>query len=635
MKKVVLFISLILVINSIQGAVIHIPGDQPTIQQGIDIAINGDTVLIADGTYSGDGNRNIDFNGKAITVTSENGPNYSVINCSSEGRGFHFHSNETDSSILSGVKITGGATFVGSGILCEYASPIIENCIISNNVQHGYFDCLGGGIASIGNSEPQILNCTITDNRLEPNAYHVGFGGGIYCSESSPFISNCFISSNQFSGFSGALGGGIYATNSNLTVIDTTISFNSSTEEYSRGGGIHIDGASSPSIVNCVISNNNADFGGGISYANLSVGEIAHCHIDQNNVAQKGAGLYFETSAPEVINCLITRNTINTGSGAGGAFNNSFPTLTNCTFTENIVYNGNGGGISCEGSNLPSIVNCIFWGDHPNEIDSTNAVDITYSDIENGYSGTGNISENPLFVRGPLGNYYLSNISAGQPNQSLCIDAGSGSAQNICYHPPSAETCLNELTTRTDIVSDTGVVDLGYHYFPIIPPTPTPTPTFTPTKTPTFTSTPVNPTNTPTQQTSTSTPTPVYTPTCGNDFGSKVYMPYHHYQVNSPCYCRVKICNPTSATYKLPVFVLLEAYGIYFFAPSFNTGFDYYGNSGGHTIPPGESILIVLPQFNWPSGTGSGVATWYSAITNPEITGLLGDVSSWAFGWGP
>jgi hypothetical protein len=58
---------------------IRVPGDSKTIQEGIDAAIDDDTVLVAPGTYSGSGNREIDFKGKAIVLTSENGPEETVI----------------------------------------------------------------------------------------------------------------------------------------------------------------------------------------------------------------------------------------------------------------------------------------------------------------------------------------------------------------------------------------------------------------------------------------------------------------------------------------------------------------------------------------------------------------------------
>ncbi len=76
----VLTIGLLLILTlPLPAATIHVPGDQPTIQAGIDAAMDGDIVLVADGTWTGVGNRDIDFLGKAITVRSENGPDSCII----------------------------------------------------------------------------------------------------------------------------------------------------------------------------------------------------------------------------------------------------------------------------------------------------------------------------------------------------------------------------------------------------------------------------------------------------------------------------------------------------------------------------------------------------------------------------
>ncbi|MBN1880477.1 S8 family serine peptidase [bacterium] len=177
-----------------------------------------------------------------------------------------------------------------------------------------------------------------------------------------------------------------------------------------------------------------------------------------------------------------------------------------------------------------------------------------------------------------------------------------------------------------------------------VPPTSTPTrtPTITPTPTPTWTPTPVTPTNTPvtptdtpitptnTPVTPTNTPvTPTATPEC-SVLGCTVFMPTNEYTAGVECYCDVLVCNPGSDTYTdIPIFVILDVYGMYFFAPSFGA-FDFYDEA----IPPGLLTIHVLPSFPWPenTGTASGII-WYAAMTNPEITDLFGDLGTFSFGW--
>lgn len=152
---------------------------------------------------------------------------------------------------------------------------------------------------------------------------------------------------------------------------------------------------------------------------------------------------------------------------------------------------------------------------------------------------------------------------------------------------------------------------------------PTPTPTFTPSATPT--TGPGTPTNTP-FATNTPTPTP---PEC-TELGVTILMPSALYHAGDPCYCDVVVCNPGATTYNdMPLMVVLDVYGQYFFAPSF-TSFDQYTID----VTPGQQTVSVLPMFEWPEGAGAASSIWFhSAMTDQAITELFGALDSFMFGW--
>ncbi len=198
----VFVLSLILCSTTAFGATILVPGDYKTIQVGINAASDGDTVLVADGIYTGRLNKNIDFKGKEITVRSENGPEQCIIDCGGNGRGFYFHSGELEDSVLSGFTITNGRTTnYGAGIYCSGSSPTITQCIIVNNKVIGTSNnSHGGGIYLGSGACPNITNCIIMRNTSNYQ------GGGIYCYNGNPIITNCTITRNM-----AVDGGGIYS----------------------------------------------------------------------------------------------------------------------------------------------------------------------------------------------------------------------------------------------------------------------------------------------------------------------------------------------------------------------------------------------------------------------------------------
>jgi RHS repeat-associated protein len=213
-----------------------------SIQQAIDaISSPGDSneVVVLNGIYTGDGNRDIDFGGKAITIRSQSGPEHCVIDCDGSDtephRGFFFHSSETLESVVDGFTITRGnannsdpnfpvSYYDGSGgaIACGLysiqqqlsASPLIKNCIIKNSKA----DTHGGGVFCVSGSNANIINCIFINNQAQI------FGGGLYCKLNS----NAKIVNSTFVDNRGEDGGAIYAFQSNPVITNNIIWQNTS-----------------------------------------------------------------------------------------------------------------------------------------------------------------------------------------------------------------------------------------------------------------------------------------------------------------------------------------------------------------------------------------------------------------------
>ncbi len=234
-------------------------GDAPTIQAAIDSAVSGstvpgDTVLLADGTYTGEGNWQINYNGKIIVVHSESGePELCVIDCHGLTWGFRFVSGEGPGAVLEGVTVTNGSTGSASAVQISASSPTLRNCIFSNNYSSPPPGVAGGGAMFIkgnilivtniedckfiGNSSfgsggaAVISEASVSFDGCEfyNNWSNAGNGGAIYTNISSwASFYHCTFAENSAS--PGGLGGAIGVSSSNILLDNTIIAFSAEGE---------------------------------------------------------------------------------------------------------------------------------------------------------------------------------------------------------------------------------------------------------------------------------------------------------------------------------------------------------------------------------------------------------------------
>lgn len=357
------------------SVIIHVPADQPTIQAAIDAAANGDTVMVSDGTY----NENINFKGKAITVTSVNGPATTTIDGGGITSVVTFNTSEGAGSVLNGFTITHGNTsFEGGGILVS-SSPTITNNVITANT-----GCNGGG--------------------------------GIAVNFAAPLIQGNTINNNAQGGCSGGIGGGgisIGGESSGTRVIGNVISNN---RWGSGGGGISLFAAGGPLIQDNIITGNDGGTQGGglIMFNNASPQIIGN--VFSHNSAFNGGGLYWliPQSTPGI---LLLNNTITNNSATQGSavFNSGF--AGNASIQNNVIIGQAGvDSVFCESfnGNTPP-------GFTANDVFVTGAT--PYGGICTDQTGVqGNISADPLFVDTAVDNFHL------QP-ASPAINAGNNTAR--------------------------------------------------------------------------------------------------------------------------------------------------------------------------------------------------------------
>ncbi len=405
------------------AAIYHASPEQMTIQQAIDLAESGDTVIVADGIYKGEGNVNIDFKGKLITVKSQNGAESTTVDCEKnpDTRGFIFQNNETNDSVLDGITIINGIHGLGGGIHCNNASPTIKDCVIDSNqaVTDEYHGQGGGGIYCL-NSEAIITECIITNNIANSS-----FGGGVLIDGSAEkdndvsgktSLINCTISHNN--------GSGIFCLDgANPVIEECNVSHN-------KGRGIvyNLVVRSNIPITNCVIEHN---MGGGIECSEYSI-LLIEKSIIKHNTARRGGGIYCSSSGTVDVSYCVIANNVATLTGGGIDYIGKWGSakIENCTITQNIA-NESGGGIYVQSETSFSLIGSIVWGNvaddtHPEAYiqqmfignitvfscnikgrieDIVNISDSDHVIISN------NIHDDPLFVDADSGDYRLRHNS--------------------------------------------------------------------------------------------------------------------------------------------------------------------------------------------------------------------------------
>jgi parallel beta-helix repeat protein/predicted outer membrane repeat protein len=411
-KALFIILPLILLPSFLHATVINIPADQPTIQEGINFAVNGDTVLVQSGTYL----ENINYNGKLISVgslfltTGESAYISSTVIDGNGSRVAYFHNQEDATALLSGFTITHGSAASGGGILCSASSPSLQNLIVTDNYANN-----GGGIYCYNYSSPALESIEIVNNSVLYD------GGGLNCSgDSNPSLQNIIISGNS----SNDCGGGICCEGSSPSLQYVTISGNSAT----YGGGIYCYTNSSASLQNVTISGNSAsDHGGGI-FCHDSNPSLQNVTISGNSAATGGGIFITVNSSPSLQYVTISGNSATYGGGIY-CVNNSSASLQNVTISGNPATYG-GGGIYCYTNSSLSLISSILWNNPPQEIYSVGSVTATYSDIQGGWEGTGNIDSDPLFVDPAMGDYHLTWADFPIPNATMspCIDTGDPSS---------------------------------------------------------------------------------------------------------------------------------------------------------------------------------------------------------------
>lgn len=342
-----------------------------TIQAAIDAAAEGDVIELVDAVYTGSGNRDVTYRGKAVTVRSQSGnPAACVVDCEADGadqhRGFLFNSGEGSDSVLADITITGAYTWHAAGLFCEAgASPTITGCILEHNTA----ESRGGGMSAHNGSAPVVSDCVFRWNIAAAD------GGGLRCYSSAPSVTDCEFYANHAG---------------------------------DEGGGIYLDNASSPTFTGCLFDDNDCDADGGAVFAtyNCQPG-FTDCTVSNNIAGGDGGGFYLWHEADARLDgCTLYGNGAENGSGIfAGMF--STPAVETCI----IAHGAAGQAVACDEDSDVTLICTDIYGNH----------DGNWFGCIAGQAGlSGNIEKKPYFCDAAGGDFTLAQVSACLPGNNTC-----------------------------------------------------------------------------------------------------------------------------------------------------------------------------------------------------------------------